>query len=60
MTFEEKYDAIHKALQDRNVSKVAAAVQLSKGTVYNIAKRVGPKPRHSSINLLANYLGLEH
>ncbi len=60
MTFEEKYNAVHLALQDRNISKVAASVQIAKGTVYNIVKRVGPKPRNSTLNLLANYLGLEH
>ena len=60
MTYEEKYQAVATALQDRRVLKVAAATGVSRGTIYSILKNVGRKPLITTLNRLANYLGLEH
>lgn len=60
MTYDEKHQAVRKALYDRQIQKVAIATGLSRGTLYNIRNGVGTKPFNSTLNLLANHLGLEH
>lgn len=53
---ESQLERIRIALDDRNLSKVAAATGLHENTVRNIAKRKGGTPTLATIEKLANYL----
>lgn len=53
---EEQMSRIRKALEDRNLSKVAEATGLHENTVRNIAKGRGEMPTLSTIEKLGDYL----
>lgn len=53
---ESQLERIRIALDDRNLSKVAAATGLHENTVRNIAKRKSGTPTLATIEKLANYL----
>ena len=53
---EEQLERIRTALDDRNLSKVAAATGLHENTVRNIAKGVGGTPSIATIEKLGDYL----
>ncbi len=55
-TFEEQLERIRTALDDRNLSKVAAGTGLHENTVRNIAKGRGEMPTLATIEKLGNYL----
>jgi transcriptional regulator with XRE-family HTH domain len=55
-TIESQLERIRTALDDRNLSKVAAATGLHENTVRNIAKRKGGTPTIATIDKLATYL----
>jgi DNA-binding phage protein len=59
LTYEEKYQAVSDALQDRRIQKVAAATGLSRGTLYSVLNKVGTKPHLPTLNTLAQYLGIK-
>jgi len=54
--YEEQLKRIRAALDDRNLSKVAAATGLHENTVRNVAKGSGGMPTIATIEKLANYL----
>lgn len=56
VTMEEQLGRIRTALEDRNLSKVAAATGLHENTVRNIAKGRGEMPALATIEKLGNYL----
>lgn len=53
---EEQMSRIRKALEDRNLSKVAEATGLHENTVRNIAKGRGEMPTLATIEKLGDYL----
>jgi len=53
-------DEIVKRLQDRNLSKVAEAVGLTRAAVSKIARGDSVKPSHDLIEKLSTYLECEH
>ena len=53
---EEQLARIRTALDDRNLSKVAAATGLHENTVRNIAKGRGEAPSLATIEKIGNYL----
>jgi transcriptional regulator with XRE-family HTH domain len=53
---DEQLERIRTALDDRNLSKVAAATGLHENTVRNIAKGRGETPTLTTIEKLGNYL----
>jgi transcriptional regulator with XRE-family HTH domain len=55
-TLEEQMSRIRKALEDRNLSKVAEATGLHENTVRNIAKGRGEMPTLATIEKLGDYL----
>lgn len=55
-TLEEQLARIRKALEDRNLSKVAEATGLHENTVRNIAKGRGEMPTLATIEKLGDYL----
>ena len=55
-TIDEQRVRIRTALDDRNLSKVAAATGLHENTVRNIAKGRGETPTLTTIEKLGNYL----
>jgi transcriptional regulator with XRE-family HTH domain len=55
-TIENQLERIRMALDDRNLSKVAAATGLHENTVRNIAKGKGGMPTLVTIEKLADYL----
>lgn len=59
LTYDERYEAVASALHDRQVLKVAKAVSLAVGTVYNIRNRKGRKPLNSTLVVLSQYLGIK-
>ncbi len=56
VTMEEQLGRIRAALEDRNLSKVAAGTGLHENTVRNIAKGRGEMPALATIEKLGNYL----
>lgn len=55
-TLDEQMSRIRKALEDRNLSKVAEATGLHENTVRNIAKGRGEAPTLATIEKLGDYL----
>jgi transcriptional regulator with XRE-family HTH domain len=55
-TMEEQLARIRTALDDRNLSKVAAATGLHENTVRNIARGRGEAPSLATIEKIGNYL----
>ncbi len=53
---EKQLVRIRKALDDRNLAKVAAATGLHENTVRNIARGKGGMPTLATIEKLADYL----
>lgn len=53
---EEQLERIRKALEDRNLSKVAMSTNLHENTVRNIAKGIGGTPSLSTLEKLGSYL----
>lgn len=53
---DEQLARIRKALEDRNLSKVAEATGLHENTVRNIARGRGETPTLATIEKLGNYL----
>jgi len=59
LTYAKKLEAVKAALKDRKITAVAESVGMTRQAIYNIINGKTPEPKGTTIDKLAEYLGIE-